>query len=59
MKLTSDQFTEAAFIFENANGAIHSEFEQQVIKESSLKDIELVELEKVIAEGLNSGIYET
>ena len=57
IKLTNEQFTEAAFIFENANGNYHSDFEKQIIAESNLTNYKLTELEKIIVDGLNSGIY--
>ena len=59
LKLTNEQFTEAAFIFEKANGNSHSDFEKQIIVESNLTDYKPSELKKIIVDGLNSGIYKT
>ena len=57
MKLTNEQFTEAGFIFEKANGNSHSEYEKQIIAESELTKFKPTELEQIIVDGLNSGIY--
>ncbi len=57
MKLTNEQFTEAAFIFEKANGNLHSEYERKIIAESELIKFQPIELERIIVNGLNSGIY--
>ena len=57
MKLTNEQFTEVAFIFEKENGNSHSEFEKGIIAESKLTKYKPTELEKIIVDGLNSGIY--
>ena len=57
MKLTNEQFTEVAFIFEKENGNSHSDFEKQIIAESKLTEIKSSELEKTIVDGLDSGIY--
>ena len=57
MKLTKDQFLEAGFIFEKANGNSHSDFEKKIIAESELTQYNSTELEKIIVDGLNSGIY--
>jgi len=57
MKLTNEQFTETAFIFEKANGNSHSEYEKQIISESKMTNFETKELEQIIIDGLNSGIY--
>jgi len=57
MKLTKEQFTEVAFIFEKENGNSHSEFEKGIIAESKLTKYKPTELEKIIVDGLNSGIY--
>ena len=57
MKLTNEQFTEVAFIFEKENGNSHSEFEKEIIAESDLTKYKPTELEKIIIDGLNSGIY--
>ena len=59
MKLTNDQFEEAAYIFEKANGYSHSDYEKKIIAESKLKDLHVTELEKIIIDGLNSDIYKT
>ncbi|WP_203296726.1 hypothetical protein [Luteirhabdus pelagi] len=57
MKLKNEQFTEAGFIFEKANGNSHSEYEKQIIAESELTKFKPNELEQIIVDGLNSGIY--
>ena len=57
MKLTKDQFLEAGFIFEKANGNSHSDFEKKVIAESELTKLKPTELEKIIVDGLNSDLY--
>ena len=57
MKLTKDQFLEAGFIFEKANGNSHSDFENKIIAESQLTQYEPSELEQIIVDGLNSGVY--
>jgi len=57
MKLTKDQFLEAGFIFEKANGNSHSDFEKKIIAESELTQYKPTELERIIVDGLNSGIY--
>ncbi|WP_100612586.1 hypothetical protein [Confluentibacter lentus] len=57
MKLTKNQFLEAGFIFENANGYSHSDFEKNIIAESELTKLQPTELERIIINGLNSGIY--
>ena len=59
MKLTNDQFEEAAYIFEKANGNSHSDYEKKIIAESELKDMSIDKLEKIIVDGLNSNIYKT
>jgi hypothetical protein len=57
MKFDNEQFTEIAFIFEKENNYNHSEFEKNVIQNSELKDIVLVELEEIIVRGIENGIY--
>lgn len=57
MKLTENQFTEVAFIFEEAKGSFHSEFEKEIIAESDLTKYSIPELVKIIVGGINSGIY--
>ena len=57
MKLTNEQFTEAGFIFEKANGNSQSDYEKQIIAESELTKFKPAELEQIIIDGLNSGIY--
>ena len=59
MKLTNEQFTEVAFIFEKENGNSHSNFEKGIIAESKLTEFKTSELEQIIVDGLNSGIYKT
>lgn len=57
MKLTENQFTEIAFIFEETNGSFHSEFEKEIIAESDLTKYSIPELVKIIVDGIDSGIY--
>ena len=57
MKFTNDQFTEIAFIFEKENGNIHTDFEKEILSESTLSKLKPTELEKIIINGLNTGIY--
>lgn len=57
MKLTNDQFEEAAFIFERENGYSHSDYEKEVIAGSDLTAYQPAELELMIITGLNNGIY--
>ncbi len=57
MKFTNSQFTEAAFIFEMANGNIHSDYEKEVIATSRLTQYPPTTLENIIIEGLNSELY--
>ncbi|MCO6164069.1 hypothetical protein [Flavobacterium sp. NRK F7] len=59
LKLTNEQFTEAAFIFEKANGNSHSDFEKEIIAESILTEYKPSDLEQIIVDGLNAGIYKT
>ncbi|WGK64964.1 hypothetical protein [Croceiramulus getboli] len=58
MKLTNEQFTEAAFIFEKANGNFLDDYEEKLIATSHLTKFNITELEMIIIDGLNSGIYE-
>ena len=48
MKLTNEQFTEVAFIFEKENGNSHSEFEKGIIAESKLTKYKPTELENAL-----------
>jgi hypothetical protein len=57
MKLTKDQFLEAGFIFEKANGNSHSDYEKGIIAESELTNYKPKELEQILVNGLNSEIY--
>ena len=57
MKLDKDQFLEAGFIFEKANGHSHSDFEKDIIAKSKLTKYESCELERLIVDGLNSHLY--
>ncbi len=57
MKLNHDEFTEIAFIFEKENGGNHSEFENEIIKNSKWKNNSAYELENEIVSGIQSGIY--
>tara|TARA_R110002051_G_scaffold322862_1_gene414714 strand:- start:1226 stop:1651 length:426 start_codon:yes stop_codon:yes gene_type:complete len=57
MKLTNNQFEAVAYIFEKANGNVMSEYEEEIISESGLSQLEPVTLEKIIVDGLNNGIY--
>lgn len=58
MKLTNDQLEEAAYIFEKVNGNSHSDFENRIIAESNLTRFNPPELERIIFEGLENGIYD-
>lgn len=57
MKLTNDQFEASAYIFEKVNGNKKSEYEEKVIAESGLTDLNPIELEIKIVNGLNDGLY--
>ena len=57
MKLTNQQFIEAAFIFERGEGHHHSSYEKEVIKESNLLHYQPCELKTIIVDGLNSNLY--
>ena len=57
IKLTNEQFTEVAFIFEKENGNSHSEFEKGIIAKSKLTEYKPSELKKIIVDELNAGIY--
>ena len=57
MKLTNDQFEASAYIFEKANGNKKSKYEEEVIAEFGLNNIEPTELKTVIVDGLNNGLY--
>lgn len=57
MKLTNDQFEASAYIFEKANGNKKSEYEEKAIAESGLTDLNPIELEIKIVNGLNDGLY--
>lgn len=57
MKLSNEQFTEAAFIFEKANGNFHSDYETRIIANSDLTKYSPAELEQIIVNGLNTDIY--
>ncbi len=57
MKGTNQQFEEIAYIFEHANGSLHSDYERKIIKESKLAKFKPLELEQIIVDGLNSNIY--
>jgi len=59
MKLTIKQLTASAFIFEKANGNVHSNFENKLITASELSQYIPKDLEQIIIDGLNSGIYDT
>lgn len=59
MKLTENQFEEIAYVIEKANGVFHSEYERKIIAESEFKNRKISELEILIVDGLNSGIYKT
>jgi len=57
MTFTNDQLTEAGFIFEKENGSYHSDYEKDIIAESKLNKFKPTELQQLIVDGLNSGIY--
>lgn len=58
MKLTNDQLEAAAYIFEKVNGNSHSDLENRIIAESNLTRYNPPELERIIVEGLENGIYD-
>lgn len=58
MKLTNDQLEGAAYIFEKAHGNRKTDYEEEMIMASSLTDLSPGDLEKVIVDGLNTGVYE-
>lgn len=57
MKLTNDQFEASAYIFEKANGNKKTEYEENLIAESGLTELNPSDLKIQIINGLNSGIY--
>lgn len=57
MLLTNNQIEEVAFIFERENGHPGDDYTREVLSESKLVGYEVNELEKIIVEGLNEGIY--
>ncbi|WP_204347112.1 hypothetical protein [Psychroserpens algicola] len=57
MKFTQHQFTEIAFIFEKSNGNNHSNYEKDIIAKSELTKFNTTEIEELIVNGINSGIY--
>lgn len=59
MKLTLDQFEEAAYIFERANGFSHTNYEKKIIAESELRELDISDLEDIIVNGLDTGLYNT
>jgi hypothetical protein len=58
MKLTIEQIGAVAYIFERANGNTKTDYENEIIEESGLGNIESNLLENRIVEGLNNGIYD-
>lgn len=59
MKLTSNQFEAATYIFEKAIGQKKSDFELQFIIDSGLEHLSATDLEKMIIEGVEKGLYIT
>ena len=57
MKLTDDQFEASAYIFERANGNEKTEYEEKIIAESGLTELNPNDLKVQIISGLNSGLY--
>lgn len=57
MKLTYIQLEAAAYIFEKDNGNKHPDLLEKIILESGLSNLNISDLEKIILDGLNSGIY--
>lgn len=57
MTLTNEQFTEAGFIFESQNGVVHGDYENNLIVTSELNWYQPAELEQLIVNGVNSGLY--
>lgn len=58
MKLKIEQIGAVAYIFEQANGNTKTDYENEIIEESGLGNIEPNLLENKIVEGLNNGIYD-
>jgi len=57
MTLTYKQIEAATYIFEKDYGNKHSEFLEKIIKESGLSGLNISDLEKIILDGINSGLY--
>jgi len=57
MKLNSNQLEAAGYLFEKVNGNNHSALLEKIITESGLSDLKISNLEKIILDGINSGLY--
>ncbi|RXG29142.1 hypothetical protein [Leeuwenhoekiella marinoflava] len=57
MYLNIDQVEEAAFIFERYNGVGHGDYENDLIATFELNCYQPAELEQLIVNGVNSGLY--
>jgi HEAT repeat protein len=57
MKLNNDQFEALTYIFERENGNTKTKFEEQIIKDSGIGDLDSTTLEKIVIDGLNNKIY--
>lgn len=57
MKLSYDQFDVAAYVFEKSNGNSKTAYEEKMIAESALSDLDPKDLEKIIVDGLNARLY--
>ncbi len=59
MKLTTEQFVAAVYLFEKANGNKKDEFEEQHIQDSGLAKFEASQLEGIIIKGFEDNLYTT
>jgi hypothetical protein len=59
MKLTSDQLEAAVYIFEREHGNTTPGWERRFTAQSGLSDLQPKEVEKIIVDGLNAGIYDS
>ena len=59
MKLKIEQFEAAVYLIEKSHGNKKSEYEEQVIHSSGLSQYDVNELQQIIIDGFNIGIYST
>ena len=57
MRLTKIQMEEAVVLFEEDIGHSGNDYTQKILAASDLRHIEVAELEQVILDGLNNGLY--